>query len=367
MKLRTYLLLANLVSIAMIILLLVAFYRYMLLNREQFVWLTLASIGAGLASALLHFVLVRPLEASVKRIGDGAKRIAEGDLKARVEYTGLKEFRQLADQFNRMGDSLESSFKQVSAAESAQRELVANMAHDLRTPLASVQSYVEALEDGVIQDEAAFRRYLATIRTETVRLGELIQDLFELSTLESARRVTEEFRISIAENVLVELLPRFAKPCAAKSLQLKVQLPDRPLKLRMAPRHLERVLQNLLENAVRHSPQGGTISCTAMENLGGPADRRIRFTIADQGPGVPLEERGRIFERFYRSDRSRSRDGGGAGLGLSIAKRLVEQYGGEIGMDEAETGGSSFWFTVAEAGDGRHTKRDSTNEEAMVE
>ncbi|MGG3455226.1 sensor histidine kinase [Paenibacillus rhizolycopersici] len=361
MKLRSYLLLANLVSIAMIILLLVAFYRYMLLNRDQFVWLTIASIGAGLISALLHFVLVRPLEASVKRIGEGARRIAEGDLKARVEYTGLKEFRQLADQFNHMGDSLEASFKQVSAAEAAQRELVANMAHDLRTPLASVQSYVEALEDDVIQDEAAFRRYLTTIRTETVRLGELIQDLLELSTLESARLEAEELQLSIAEDVLVELLPRFAKPSEAKSLQLAVQLPDQPLKLRMAPRHLERVLQNLLENAVRHSPQGGTITCSAMEISGSEEGKRVRFIITDQGAGVPPEERDRIFERFYRSDRSRSRDSGGAGLGLSIAKRLVEQYGGEIGVDEAESGGSAFWFTVLEAGDGRHAEACSTS------
>ncbi|MBW4837766.1 MAG: HAMP domain-containing histidine kinase [Paenibacillaceae bacterium] len=361
MKLRSYLLLANLVSIAMIILLLLAFYRYMLLNREQFVWLTIASIGAGVVSALLHFVLVRPLEASVKRIGEGARLIAEGDLKARVEYTGLKEFRQLADQFNHMGDSLEASFKQVSAAEAAQRELVANMAHDLRTPLASVQSYVEALEDDVIQDEAAFRRYLTTIRTETIRLGELIQDLLELSTLESARLEAEELQLSIAEDVLVELLPRFAKPSEAKSLKLAVQLPDRPLKLRMAPRHLERVLQNLLENAVRHSPQSGTITCSAMEISGSQEGKRVRFTITDQGAGVPPEERVRIFERFYRSDRSRSRDSGGAGLGLSIAKRLVEQYGGEIGVDEAKSGGSAFWFTVLEAGDGRHAEARSTN------
>ncbi|MGG6312777.1 sensor histidine kinase [Paenibacillus macerans] len=346
MKLRSYLLLANFISIAFVIILLVAFYRYMLLTMEQFLWLTLASVGAGIASALLHFVLVRPLEASVRRIGEGARRIAEGDLQARVEHTGLKEFRQLADQFNHMGASLEASFRQVSAAESAQRELVANMAHDLRTPLASVQSYVEALEDGVIQDEESFRQYLATIRTETVRLGELIQDLFELSTLESAKHEPQELRLSIAENVLVDLLPRFAIPCEAKSLQLKVQLPEHPLKLRVSPRHLERVLQNLLENAVRHSPRNGTITCAAEELAGGSGTGLVRFAVSDEGPGIPPEERERIFERFYRSDRSRSREGGGAGLGLSIAKKLVEQYGGHIGVRQAASGGSEFWFTL---------------------
>lgn len=350
MKLRTYLLLANTISIAFIIILLMAFYRYMLLNKEQFIWLTLATVAAGIVSGLLHFMLLRPLEGSVRRIGEGAGRIAAGDLEARVEHTGLKEFRQLADQFNHMGISLEESFRQVKAAESAQRELVANMAHDLRTPLALVQSYVEALEDGLIQDEETFKRYLGTIRSETIRLGELIQDLFELSTLDAEKREPEEFRPAVAEDVLVELLPRFTKPFESRSLQLRVKLPERPLRLTMQPRHLQRVLQNLLENAVRHSPQGGLIVIEAKEMNGQP--KLIRFTVSDEGEGVPVEERERIFERFYRSDRSRSRESGGAGLGLSIAKLLVEQYGGTIGVQQSGLQGSAFWFTGQEAPDG---------------
>jgi two-component system sensor histidine kinase SaeS len=311
----------------------------------------MATVGAGIVSALLHFLLVRPLEASVRRIGEGAGRIAAGDLQARVEHTGLTEFKQLAEQFNRMSKSLDESFRQVKAGESAQRELVANMAHDLRTPLASVQSYVEALEDGVIQDEETFRRYLATIRSETIRLGELIHDLFELSTLDAAKREPEpeEHKPAVAEDVLVELLPRFTKPFDSKSLELRVKLPDRPLRLMIQPRHLQRVLQNLLENAVRHSPQGGLILIEA-EELKKEPGRVIRFSVSDEGEGVPVEERERIFQRFYRSDRSRSRESGGAGLGLSIAKLLVEQYEGQIGiMQSGLLQGSTFWFTVYEA------------------
>ncbi|MRN52300.1 sensor histidine kinase [Paenibacillus monticola] len=345
MKLRTYLLLVNTISIAFIIILLVAFYRYMLLSMGQFIWLTTATIGAGVVSVLLHFFLLRPLEAAVRRIGEGARRIAAGDLQARIEHSGLKEFKQLADQFNHMGSSLEESFRQVKAAESAQRELVANMAHDLRTPLASVQSYVEALEDDIIQDERTFRNYLATIRTETVRLGILIQDLFELSTLDKVKQEPEELKLSIAEDVLVELLPRFTKPIDMKSLQFNVKLPDRSLRLRIAPRHLQRILQNLLENAIRHSPKDGKLSITAeeIEGIGGTI---VRFTVSDEGEGISVEERELIFERFYRSDHSRSREGGGAGLGLSIAKLLVEQNGGQIGVLAASPQGSEFWFTL---------------------
>ena len=129
---------------------------------------------------MLHFILVRPVERAVLRIGEGSARIAEGDFGARVALVGPIELKQLAGQFNDMGSKLEASFEQLQAAENTRRELVANMAHDLRTPLASLQAYAEALEDGVVQDEATVRRYMGTIRTETIRLGRLMQQLFEL-------------------------------------------------------------------------------------------------------------------------------------------------------------------------------------------
>lgn len=348
MKLRSYLMLANTISIVFIIILQLVFYRFMLLSKEQFILLTLATVGAGIVSCMLYFLFVRPLEDSVRRIGEGAGLIAAGDLKARVKHAGLREFKQLAEQFNHMGIHLEESFRQIKAVEAAQRELVANMAHDLRTPLASVQSYVEALEDGVISDEESFKYYLGTIRSETVRLGELIQDLFELSTLDEKKHEPAVFEPANVEDVLVELLPRFTKPLDEKSLQLRVKLPELSLRLTMQPRHLQRILQNLLENAVRHSPQGGLILIEA-EEWYGQQEKLIRFSVIDEGEGVPEADRERIFERFYRSDRSRSRDSGGAGLGLSIAKLLVEQYGGEIGVQQPSHHGSLFWFTLHEA------------------
>ncbi|CAM3557790.1 HAMP domain-containing sensor histidine kinase [Paenibacillus lupini] len=344
MKLRSYLLLANTISIAFIIILLLVFFQYMLVTREQLIWLGIATVGAGIVSALLFYLLVRPLEASVRRVSEGAARIAAGDLEARVENTGLTEFKLLADQFNTMGTNLEQSFRQVKTAEAAQRELVANMAHDLRTPLASMQSYAEALEDGVIQDEATYRRYVTTIRSETVRLSELIQDLFELSTLDAGARSREESQPAVVEDVLLELHPRFSLQLEAKELQLRVRLPDRSLRVNMLARHLQRVLQNLIENAVRYSPQEGIIVIAAEELEG----ELIRISVIDEGAGIAEAERERIFERFYRTDRSRSRQGGGAGIGLSIAKLLVEQYGGRIGVEQAEGQGSRFWFTVQE-------------------
>ncbi|MCU6710211.1 ATP-binding protein [Paenibacillus sp. J5C_2022] len=374
MKLRTYLLLANCISIACIMILLLVFFQYMLVTKEQLLWLSGATIGAGILSAGLHFLLVRPLEASVRRVKEGASRIADGELKTRIESAGLAEFKALAGQFNAMGASLERSFEQVKEAERSQRELVANIAHDLRTPLASLQSYAEALEDGIIRDEVTLQRYVATIRSESIRLGELIGDVFELSTLDTGGRGGATSRgeggeeSSVLEDVLIELLPRFTLQLNEKALQLRVKLPEREkaVAVAMPSRHLLRILQNLIENAIRYSPGGGIIEIVACEGASSPsilqaedgaegpgkaAWRMIRIEVTDEGAGVPAEERERIFQRFYRSDRSRSRDkGGGSGLGLSIAKLLVEQHGGAIGAEGRSSGqGSCFWFTVNEA------------------
>jgi two-component system, OmpR family, sensor histidine kinase SaeS len=357
MKLRTYLLLANCISITFIIVLLFIFFQYMLVTREQLIWLGSATIGAGVVSAGLYFLLVRPLESSVKRVGDGAARIAQGELETRIADTGLKEFKELAGQFNTMGANLEQSFRQVKAAEKAQRELVANIAHDLRTPLASLQSYAEALEDELIKDEETFRRYISTIRSETIRLGEFIQDVFELSTLDAGKEArgdrmgsegegeSENDHFTVVEDLLIELLPRFTPQLNAKSLQLRVLAPERSVAVRMSSRHLMRVLQNLIENAVRHSPKGGIITVEARVL----PKQWVQLSITDEGAGIPTDERERIFERFYRLDRSRSRDGGGSGLGLSIAKLLIEQHGGTIGVDQPPGQGSLFWFTAREA------------------
>ncbi|MFC5647783.1 sensor histidine kinase [Paenibacillus solisilvae] len=361
MKLRVYLLMANAASILAIVVLLVFFYQYMLLSQKQFIWLSSVSLGAGLLSGTLHFILVRPVEQAVLRIREGSARIAEGDFGARVAQVGPVELKQLAGQFNDMGSKLAASFEQLQAAETARRELVANMAHDLRTPLASLQAYAEALEDGVVQDEATVRRYMATIRTESIRLGRLMQQLFELSTLDAVHPLNGQAGGDglgsndncLLEDVLVELLPRFGPPLEAKSITLEVKVPEQPFACLLSSQSLQRILQNLLENAIRYSPDNGMIFIEGQIN----DDGRIQIAVSDSGEGVAQQERERIFDRFYRVDRSRGRGSGGAGLGLSIAKWLVEQAGGEIGVVCGEERGSTFWFTVPAAESERLQRR----------
>lgn len=185
MKLRHYLLIANGISLGVILVCLFFSYYKMYLTLNQFIGLSAATVGAGILSFFVHFLLTRPVEKSIRRITEETARIAGGEFAGRVPEIGPTEFRILASRFNEMKGELEESFRRIRSEEEARKELVANVSHDLRTPMASIQSFVEALEDDVIQDEQTFRRYLQTIRLETARLSAMIDDLFQLSRLDA--------------------------------------------------------------------------------------------------------------------------------------------------------------------------------------
>lgn len=345
MKLRAYVLLANGVSIGIILLSLFVCYRYMLLNGSETAMLVSVTLGAAAVSFGVHFVLTRRLEMSLQRLTEETRRIAEGHFDGMAPVVGPIEFRRLAERFNEMSYKLSDSFERLRSSEASRRELVANVSHDLRTPLASVQSFVEALQDDVVQDRETFERYLRTIRHETQRLSRLIGDLFELSQLHAGARAWKPERCH-ADGLIVETLHSHELLLEEKRLDVRVVVPDELPPLLAMPFELKRVLSNLLQNAVRHSPEGGRIEVEASLM---PDQRYVRIAVADEGEGVAPEERERIFERLYRSDRSRARASGGAGLGLAIAKSIVLLHGGDIGVDPRQDGGSRFWFTVRSA------------------
>ncbi|WP_186438373.1 HAMP domain-containing sensor histidine kinase [Cohnella terricola] len=345
MRLRAYLLLANGVSIGIILLSLFVCYRYMLLNGPETMLLVSVTLGAAAVSFIVHFALTQRLEKSLQRLTEETEHIAKGHFDGMAPVIGPAEFRRLAERFNEMSIKLSDSFKRIRSSEASRRELVANVSHDLRTPLASVQSFVEALQDDIVQDKETFQRYLRTIRHETQRLSRLIDDLFELSQLHAGARVwTPEPCHS--DSLIVDVLHSHELQLEEKRLDVHVRVPDDLPPLHAMPYELKRVLSNLLQNAVRHSPAGSRIELEA--NLL-PDQRYVRITIDDEGEGVAREERELIFERLYRSDRSRTRASGGSGLGLAIAKSIVQLHGGDIGVEPRQGGGSRFWFTVMTA------------------
>jgi signal transduction histidine kinase len=269
-------------------------------------------------------MLARPLA----EIGGAARRVADGDYKARVPRDGPEEVASLADSFNQMASSLERQ-------ESMRRDFIANAAHELRTPLTNLQGYLEALRDGVIIADRATYESLHEEADRLVRLSRSLDALAD-GDADTNPPQLEELDLALAVRSAIDL----ATPSVERAgLRLQTEIPD-SLPARADPDRLAQVLANLLSNAVRYTPTGGSITVRAERQ---PAD--VLISVANTGDGIPPEDLDRLFERFYRVEKSRDRARGGAGIGLAIVKQLVESAGGHVGA-ESRDGQTRFWFSL---------------------
>jgi len=283
---------------------------------------------AAVASVVLAVILARMLARPLAEVGGAARRIAEGDYAARVPREGPEEIASLADSFNQMAASLERQ-------EAMRRDFIANAAHELRTPLTNLQGYLEALRDGVI---TADRATYESLWDEAERLVRLSRSLDALADGDAASTPPslEELDLSAAIRAALEL----AQPNLDRArLRVVVEVPDR-LPAHANPDALAQVLGNLISNAARYTPAGGTVTVRAERR---PSD--LLVSIANTGEGIPPDDLDRVFERFYRVDKSRDQASGGAGIGLAIVKQLVEAAGGRVGAESRE-GLTRFWFSL---------------------
>jgi signal transduction histidine kinase len=287
-----------------------------------------ASIVAVLASVGLAIVLARMLARPLDEIGGAARRIADGDYAARVPRDGPEELASLADSFNQMAASLERQ-------EAMRRDFIANAAHELRTPLTNLQGYLEALRDGVITADRATYESLHEEADRLVRLSRSLDALAEGDEGSSPPTLTD-IDLAAAIRTAIEL----AAPAIERAgLRLETDITAR-LRALADPDRLAQVLANLLSNAVRYTPPGGSITVKAERR---PAD--VLISVVNTGDGIPPEDLDRVFERFYRVEKSRDRARGGAGIGLAIVKQLVEQDGGRVGA-ESRDGLTRFWVSL---------------------
>lgn len=287
-----------------------------------------AVVLAALASVALAIVMARMLARPLEEVGRAARRVAEGDYAARVPRDGPEELASLADSFNQMAASLERQ-------EQMRRDFIANAAHELRTPLTNLQGYLEALRDGVITADTATYDSLWEEAERLVRLSRSLDALAEGDASTTAPRV-EDLDLAAAIRSAFEL----AHPTLERAgLQVVAELPER-LPARANRDHLAQVLANLVSNAARYTPAGGTVTVRAERR---PDD--LLVSISNTGDGIPPGDLERIFERFYRVEKSRDRARGGAGIGLAIVKQLVEAGGGHVGA-ESRDGHTRFWFSL---------------------
>ena len=289
---------------------------------------------AVVVAALFTWLLSRRILAPVKVLTHSTRRLGEGDLSARAQVKDKGELGELAGAFNSMADDLER-------AEQLKRNMVADIAHELRTPLSNLRGYLEAVRDGVKKpDEETIR----TLDEEAALLSRLVDDLQELSLADAGelKLVCQEEDIGgLVRQTVIALHPK----ATAKGLSVAVDLPENLPPVMIDAHRIGEVLRNLMENAVVHTPADGTVSIAAEEE-----DGWVRIGVADTGEGISAGDLPGIFERFYRVDRSRARATGGRGLGLTIAKRLVEAHGGKIDVSSELGKGSRFSFTVPTAG-----------------
>jgi signal transduction histidine kinase len=294
----------------------------------------LAALAIALLAAIaIAVALSSRIATPVTRLVDASRRIAAGHYAERVPVSAEGEIGQLAATFNAMAGSLE-------ATERRRLELVGDVAHELRTPLATLDGYLEGLQDGVVE---AGPETWTLLRTETGRLTRLVADLSELWRAEARQLPLSIAEVDVAEvarEVLAAVQPVAAERGIAIRLEPTISAPVRADRDRLA-----QILANYLSNAIRYSPDGTEVTVVVR-----PTETEVLVAVRDLGPGLTGEQRARVFERFYRIDPSRSRALGGSGIGLAIARALAEAMGGRVWADSDGPGsGSTFWVGLPAA------------------
>jgi signal transduction histidine kinase len=286
------------------------------------------AVASALSALAGAYLLGRRVLQPLGRLRWTSARLAGGELSARASESGPRELRELGASFNEMAASVEQLFD-------ARRELVAWASHDLRTPLASLRAMVEALEDGLAEPD----EYVPAIRAQTEILSRLVEDLFELAMIDAGA-----LRLELQDAPLAELVAACVgavEPEArAQNVRLSMELPARAT-VRVAPDKIQRVLLNLLTNAVRHASANGTVAVVVE-----PDTDHVLVAVDDTGNGLAPDAPQRMFDRFWRADDSRDRSSGGAGLGLAIAQGLVQAHGGRIWAENRPEGGARVAFTL---------------------
>jgi signal transduction histidine kinase len=296
-----------------------------------FLWGGLIAVVVAL---ILTFVLSRRILSPVKALTSAAKKLGKGDFSQRVAVDDQGEVGELAESFNAMADNLEHN-------EQLRRNMVADVAHELRTPLSNLNGYLEAIRDGVIKPDATTIRSLSE---EGATLSQLVNELQELSLADAG-----ELKLTYQSEDITALIEEAVTAVRTRANTKKIKLSavftaDLP-KVNIDAYRIRQVLNNLLANALAHTGREGSITVRAQRK----ADDVI-VSVADTGEGISTADLPNIFERFYRVDKSRARSTGGSGLGLTIAKRLVEAHGGKIWAESEPGKGSTFSFTLPVAG-----------------
>jgi signal transduction histidine kinase len=328
-------------AVGLITLGMIAVDLLMFISAHDAFLMILLLVYAGLLVSYSTWVLARGAKEDVDTIREGLRAVGEGRRDLRIATGAHDELADLAASANRMTAQLAEREGERDAAEQARRGLIAAVSHDLRTPLTSLRLLAEAVEDELVDPETR-RRYLEQMSVHIRSLSALIEDLFELSRLEAGEIQWSMQQVRLDE-ILEETVEAMSPQAAAKNVQVESAVPDGLVPARANPEKLQRVLFNLVQNAIRHTPPDGSVRVLAESN-----GREVEIEVADTGEGLPSEDRERAFEPFYRGGAGKARSGEGTGLGLTICRAIVEAHGGRIWFADSATG-TRIRFTLPRA------------------
>jgi signal transduction histidine kinase len=300
----------------------------------------LALLLASMVATLLARRFTRPL----RRLTDAARALAEGDLSRRVPAdgarTGAKEIAELSRQFNAMADQVEETMEVIRRDRDAGREFLADVSHELRTPLAALRTFNELLREKAGSDAEARTEFLESSAQQIERLDWLAQNLLELSKLDSGL-VKLDLRPEDIGTTVQSAVEQAQVSAKRRGIELTSEVPDQPLVVRHDPQRMGQVLSNLIGNALKFTPRGGSVRVTLR-----PHSRGARIQVVDTGVGIDAAEMPRIFDRFYRGSRASEARSSGSGLGLAIVRSVVDMHAGRIMVESRSGGGSIFTVTL---------------------
>ena len=300
-------------------------------------WVAVALLVGG--SAVMALLIFGPARKRLRSLEAAAGALGEGRTDVRASESGGDEVSSLARTFNRMADDLGARTEALIASDRARRQLLADVSHELMTPLAAVRGYTETLAmPEIALDETTRRRYLAIIEEETRKLESMIGDLLDLARLEGGggTLVLEDVPVTY---LFTRIVDRHRPAIRDRAIEMTLAIDPPDLAVHADAERLEQALQNLAANALRHTPSGGRVELTARRTGGA-----ISIVVRDSGPGIPPEHLPRVFDRFYKVDASRATTStpSGSGLGLSIVRAIVERHGGSVVARNAPAGGAEF-------------------------
>lgn len=298
--------------------------RLMFTDQHDLLLGTVLLIFAGAIAMALGYLLSSSFLDRIQSLDQAAKKIADGNLSIRVPIEGRDELADLAQTFNEMASQLQESAEKRKELEKLRKELIAWIGHDLQTPLTSVSAIVEALADGMVEDQETEQRYYDTVKKNISALSNLIDDMFQMAQIDAGGLELNIDSVSISD-LISDTLESFSELAKQKGIKLQGSVTPSLGEVQIDARRINRVLNNLIDNAIRHTPDNGLVEVCADKSA-----EKVVVEVIDNGEGISPTDLPRVFDLFYRGELSRRSSSKGTGLGLAISKGIIDAHGGEI-------------------------------------